>query len=231
VRSGPCGSTDITPRVVSLPHAGKIGVIDPEMKGDFNTILAYSDEFRTIGVRMRRAGGAPCSLSLTRRHQAFVPTPTRPTMRSSPATSALRSAASLLRKGRQAAYTRPVAQGIGLTRTEHMFFDPARINVVREMILANDTPGRQKALDKLLVFQREDFRGAPACALVRGLDGRLFKEGRNHAGILGAMDGLPVVIRLLDPPLHEFLPANEKARSLSPLSLARAFEALRRQRD
>ncbi len=58
-----------------------------------------------------------------------------------------------------------------------MFFDPARINVVREMILANDTPGRQKALDKLLVFQREDFRGAPARALARAYT-RVCSEGK-----------------------------------------------------
>jgi len=75
------------------------------------------------------------------------------------------------------------AQGIGLCRTEHMFFAEDRINVVRRMILSKDPERRQKALDELLVFQREDFEG-----------------------ILEAMDGLPVTIRLLDPPLHEFLP-------------------------
>jgi len=79
------------------------------------------------------------------------------------------------------------AQGIGLTRTEHMFFHEDRISVVREMILAKDLEGRKKALDKLLPFQKEDFKG-------------LFK----------AMDGLPVIIRLLDPPLHEFLPRDDK---------------------
>jgi pyruvate,orthophosphate dikinase len=75
------------------------------------------------------------------------------------------------------------AEGIGLCRTEHMFFDPSRINFMREMILAKDEAGRRAALAKLLHFQREDFVA-------------LFK----------IMDGLPVTIRLLDPPLHEFLP-------------------------
>ncbi|HWX53015.1 MAG TPA: pyruvate, phosphate dikinase [Verrucomicrobiae bacterium] len=75
------------------------------------------------------------------------------------------------------------AEGIGLCRTEHMFFAEDRIEHMREMILANDEPSRRKALDNLLPMQREDFLG-------------LFK----------AMDGLPVTIRLLDPPLHEFLP-------------------------
>eukprot|EP00595_Chromulina_sp_UTEXLB2642_P000319 CAMPEP_0196761690 /NCGR_PEP_ID=MMETSP1095-20130614/996_1 /TAXON_ID=96789 ORGANISM="Chromulina nebulosa, Strain UTEXLB2642" /NCGR_SAMPLE_ID=MMETSP1095 /ASSEMBLY_ACC=CAM_ASM_000446 /LENGTH=933 /DNA_ID=CAMNT_0042111571 /DNA_START=182 /DNA_END=2983 /DNA_ORIENTATION=- len=75
------------------------------------------------------------------------------------------------------------AQGIGLTRTEHMFFAEDRINVVRKMILTTDPVKRQQALNELLVFQRKDFEG-----------------------ILEAMDGLPVTVRLLDPPLHEFLP-------------------------
>ncbi len=78
------------------------------------------------------------------------------------------------------------AEGIGLSRTEHMFFDPARIGAVRQMIMANDEPGRRAALAKLLPFQREDFIA-------------LFK----------IMEGLPVTIRLLDPPLHEFLPHGE----------------------
>lgn len=79
------------------------------------------------------------------------------------------------------------AQGIGLCRTEHMFFAPERILAVREMIFAETTNDRKKALDKLLPFQRSDFLG-------------IFKE----------MNGLPVNIRLLDPPLHEFLPHSEK---------------------
>ncbi|MCW8796299.1 MAG: pyruvate, phosphate dikinase [Chlorobium sp.] len=79
------------------------------------------------------------------------------------------------------------AEGIGLCRTEHMFFGGDRIDAMREMILAEDITGRQKALDKLLPYQREDFYG-------------LFK----------AMGARPVTIRLLDPPLHEFLPQEEK---------------------
>jgi pyruvate,orthophosphate dikinase len=79
------------------------------------------------------------------------------------------------------------AEGIGLTRTEHMFFKPERIPIVREMIMATDGETRKRALDRLLPFQREDF-----------------------VGIFRAMDGLPVTIRLLDPPLHEFLPNYEE---------------------
>ena len=79
------------------------------------------------------------------------------------------------------------AQGIGLCRTEHMFFGEDRVPVVREMILAADEAGRRKALDLLLPMQRSDFEG-----------------------IFTAMDGLPVTIRLLDPPLHEFLPMDEE---------------------
>ncbi len=75
------------------------------------------------------------------------------------------------------------AQGIGLTRTEHMFFKPERIPIVREMIMAEDSKARRDAVDRLLPLQREDF-----------------------VGIFRAMDGYAVTIRLLDPPLHEFLP-------------------------
>jgi pyruvate,orthophosphate dikinase len=79
------------------------------------------------------------------------------------------------------------AEGIGLCRTEHMFFEEERIEAMREMILADDSRGRAAALSKLLPFQREDFVG-------------IFRE----------MRGLPVTIRLLDPPLHEFLPTEPK---------------------
>jgi pyruvate,orthophosphate dikinase len=78
------------------------------------------------------------------------------------------------------------AEGIGLCRTEHMFFEGVRIKAMREMITAGDAEGRKKALAKLLPMQREDF-----------------------ASIFRVMDGLPVTIRLLDPPLHEFLPTEE----------------------
>ncbi len=76
------------------------------------------------------------------------------------------------------------AEGIGLVRTEHMFFKEDRIPIVREMIMARDEQARRKAVDRLLPFQREDF-----------------------IGIFTAMNGFPVTIRLLDPPLHEFLPS------------------------
>ncbi|MCP4158011.1 MAG: pyruvate, phosphate dikinase [bacterium] len=75
------------------------------------------------------------------------------------------------------------AEGIGLCRTEHMFFEGDRIDAVREMILADDKAGREKALSKILPMQKEDF-----------------------IGIFEAMDGFPVTIRFLDPPLHEFIP-------------------------
>ena len=78
------------------------------------------------------------------------------------------------------------AEGIGLCRTEHMFFRDDRILAVREMIVATDLEGRRRALLKLLPMQREDF-----------------------AEIFRVMDGLPVTIRLLDPPLHEFLPQTQ----------------------
>jgi pyruvate,orthophosphate dikinase len=79
------------------------------------------------------------------------------------------------------------AQGIGLCRTEHMFFEADRISAVREMILSDTLEGREKALAKILPFQKGDF-----------------------LGIFRAMEGLPVTIRLLDPPLHEFLPHTDK---------------------
>ncbi len=81
------------------------------------------------------------------------------------------------------------AEGIGLCRTEHMFFEGERIKAVREMILAEDEEGRRKALDKILPYQKQDF-----------------------LGIFKVMEGLPVTIRLLDPPLHEFLPQEEEAQ-------------------
>ena len=81
------------------------------------------------------------------------------------------------------------AEGIGLCRTEHMFFGEERIKAMREMILAKEVDARRKALAKLLPFQREDF-----------------------VGIFTAMKGLPVTIRLLDPPLHEFVPHEDKAQ-------------------
>ena len=103
------------------------------------------------------------------------------------------------------------AEGIGLCRTEHMFFQEERIHAVREMILADDEEGRRKALAKLLPMQRGDFKA-----------------------ILGIMDKLPVTIRLLDPPLHEFLPqttadiaALARVLSIRPKTVREKVEALR----
>ncbi len=98
------------------------------------------------------------------------------------------------------------AEGIGLSRTEHMFFDPARIGAVRQMILASDTAGRKAALEKLLPFQRQDF-----------------------ADLFRIMAGLPVTIRLLDPPLHEFLPHREEEMAEVAAGLGTDLETIRRR--
>ncbi len=102
------------------------------------------------------------------------------------------------------------AKGIGLCRTEHMFFEGKRITAMREMILAKDEAGRRKALNKLLPIQREDFEG-----------------------IFEAMHDLPVTVRLLDPPLHEFLPHEEENQQemanelgVSPEEVKAAVDAL-----
>jgi len=96
------------------------------------------------------------------------------------------------------------AEGIGLARTEHMFFKEDRIPAMREMILADDIEGRKKALEKLLPMQRADFEG-------------LFR----------AMDGFPVIIRLLDPPLHEFLPKDEDAQRKLAETMGVPFEKVK----
>ena len=121
---------------------GRVDTIDPELSGDFGTLMEWVDQERTMGVRTN--ADTPHDAQIARDFGA---------------------------------------EGIGLTRTEHMFFEGDRIKAVREMILAKDLAGREAALAKLLPYQREDFEG-----------------------IFRAMDGLPVTIRLLDPPLHEFLP-------------------------
>ena len=124
---------------------GEVPLVQPEMTGDFHTIMKWADEIRELGVR------------------ANADTPTDARM--------------ALKFG---------AEGIGLVRTEHMFFEADRIQAVREMILADDEAGRRRALKKILPMQRKDFI-------------EIFK----------IMDGLPVTIRLLDPPLHEFLPKTD----------------------
>jgi pyruvate,orthophosphate dikinase len=98
------------------------------------------------------------------------------------------------------------AEGIGLCRTEHMFFEGDRIKAMREMILADKTETRVKALEKLLPYQRDDFMG-------------IFK----------AMKGMPVTIRLIDPPLHEFLPHEDKAQKEMAAQLGISAEKVRQR--
>ena len=125
--------------------AGEVPTIQPELVGDFGTLMVWAD----AGRRMKVRANAETPLDAQTAHDFG-------------------------------------AEGIGLCRTEHMFFDAARITAVRQMILADDEKGRRVALDKLLPEQRKDF-----------------------AAIFEVMAGLPVTIRLLDPPLHEFLPHQE----------------------
>ena len=121
-------------------------MIEPELTGDFATLMVWADALRRLKVR------------------ANAETPLD------------------ARTARQFG-----AEGIGLCRTEHMFFEEDRIAAVREMILASDEKGRRTALAKILPMQRADF-----------------------VELFTIMEGLPVTIRLLDPPLHEFLPHTEE---------------------
>jgi pyruvate,orthophosphate dikinase len=125
---------------------GAVKMRQPELSGDFATVMAWADKARRLGVR------------------ANADTP---------------------REAQQARLFG--AEGIGLCRTEHMFFEESRILAMREMICADDEAGRRQALAKMLPMQRSDFED-------------LFE----------IMAGLPVTIRLLDPPLHEFLPHEDK---------------------
>ncbi len=100
------------------------------------------------------------------------------------------------------------AEGIGLCRTEHMFFEADRITAVRQMILSDDLAGREKALAKLLPIQKKDFKG-------------IFK----------AMAGLPVTVRLLDPPLHEFLPHTDKDLRALAKSMRVPYDKLRARNE
>ena len=121
---------------------GQIDTVEPELSGDFATIMEWADEFRQLSVRTN--ADTPKDAKTARKFGA---------------------------------------EGIGLCRTEHMFFAEERIRFIRGMIMASDENERREYLDQLLPFQRDDFQG-----------------------ILEAMQGLPVTIRLLDPPLHEFIP-------------------------
>ena len=125
--------------------AGKVDMVEPQLSGEFATLIGWADKARKLGVR------------------ANADTPA--------------DAKAAVRFG---------AEGIGLCRTEHMFFDEDRIQAVREMILADDEKSRRAALAKLLPMQRADF-----------------------VELFEIMGGRPVTIRLLDPPLHEFLPHGE----------------------
>ncbi len=122
--------------------AGEVPTVQPELAGDFGTLMVWADKVRRLKVRANAETPLDCKTA-----REFG------------------------------------AEGVGLCRTEHMFFDAARITAVRQMILAETEKGRREALAKLLPEQRADFTA-------------IFIE----------MAGLPVTIRLLDPPLHEFLP-------------------------
>ncbi len=126
--------------------AGHIPMVEPELSGEFGTLIAWADAVRKLGVRAN----------------ADTPTDARVAVKFG-------------------------AEGIGLCRTEHMFFDEERIQAVREMILADDEKARRSAIAKLLPMQRADF-----------------------VELFEIMGGLPVTIRLLDPPLHEFLPHGDE---------------------
>jgi pyruvate,orthophosphate dikinase len=125
---------------------GEVATVQPELAGDFATLMGWADEVRRLKVRANAE--TPLDARTAREFGA---------------------------------------EGIGLCRTEHMFFDPDRIIAVRQMILADDTEGRRTALAKILPMQRKDF-----------------------VELFEIMRGLPVTIRLLDPPLHEFLPHAEE---------------------
>jgi pyruvate,orthophosphate dikinase len=124
---------------------GKARMIEPELSGEFGTLMAWADKARKLGVRANADTPADARLAI-----------------------------------------KFGAEGIGLCRTEHMFFDEDRIRAVREMILADSEQHRRAAIEKLLPMQRADF-----------------------VELFDIMRGLPVTIRLLDPPLHEFLPHGE----------------------
>ena len=100
------------------------------------------------------------------------------------------------------------AKGIGLTRTEHMFFEDKKIVAMREMILSKDAEGREKALAKLLPYQKADFKG-----------------------ILEAMDGYPVNIRLLDPPLHEFVPHDAEGQETMAKEMGVSVQEIKQRVD
>ncbi|MDR6853214.1 pyruvate,orthophosphate dikinase [Sphingomonas sp. BE123] len=162
VREGEVLTIDGTTGEVML---GAVPTIQPELAGDFGTLMVWADEVRRLKVRTNAETPLDC------------------------------------RTAREFG-----AEGIGLCRTEHMFFDAARITAVRQMILASDEAGRRAALDKLLPEQRADF-----------------------IEIFEVMAGLPCTIRLLDPPLHEFLPHEESEFEEVAKAAGLDVETLRRR--
>jgi pyruvate,orthophosphate dikinase len=144
---------------------GRVATVEPELAGDFGTLMVWADKVRRLKVRTNAETPLDC-----RAARSFG------------------------------------AEGVGLCRTEHMFFDADRITSVRQMILAEDERGRRAALDKLLPAQRADF-----------------------AEIFEIMAGLPVTIRLLDPPLHEFLPHEEEEFAEVARATGIGIDALRRR--
>ncbi|MGK0492920.1 MAG: pyruvate,orthophosphate dikinase [Sphingomonas echinoides] len=145
--------------------AGEVPTVQPELSGDFATLMVWADGVRRL--RVRANAETPLDAKVARDFGA---------------------------------------EGIGLCRTEHMFFDAERITNVRQMILAEDEAGRRAALDKLLPEQRSDFV-------------QLFE----------VMAGLPVTIRLLDPPLHEFLPHEESEFADVAAAAGVAVDVLKRR--
>ncbi|RPF70310.1 pyruvate, phosphate dikinase [Aurantiacibacter spongiae] len=145
--------------------AGEVPTIEPELAGDFGTLMDWADRYRRMAVRTNAETPEDC-----RTARGFG------------------------------------AQGIGLCRTEHMFFDTGRISAMRAMILADDERGRRAALERLLPEQRSDF-----------------------AEIFRTMAGLPCTIRLLDPPLHEFLPSRDEEFQELASDLSVGVEHLKRR--
>ncbi|MDI1327178.1 MAG: pyruvate, phosphate dikinase [Brevundimonas sp.] len=143
---------------------GSVAMIEPELTGDFQTLMAWADKVRRL--RVRANAETPLDAKTARGFGA---------------------------------------EGIGLCRTEHMFFDDARIAAVREMILADDEAGRRAALAKIAPFQKADF-----------------------VELFTIMAGLPVTVRLLDPPLHEFIPHTDA--EIDALAVTQGLDAAKLKR-
>ena len=143
---------------------GAVAMIEPELTGDFQTLMAWADKVRRLKVRANAE--TPLDAKTARGFGA---------------------------------------EGIGLCRTEHMFFDDARIAAVREMILADDEAGRRLALAKIAPFQKADF-----------------------VELFTIMAGLPVTVRLLDPPLHEFIPHSDA--EIDALAVTQGLDAAKLKR-